>query len=654
MPVLYHNTLAGFRNDISAERIASAIKTSGYEDEVGKLPSSEEEESWQNSLGALCKALDGLDGGLDVYAEYVIPPESYYRADFMITGFDSSEKKTAVIIELKQWSNGSIYRQDGQSDYTVHATWDDEDKDHPSHQVYRYAHHLKTHCTSVRDKEINIFTCVFLHNYDRSAGVVEDPVFAAAIKKAPIYYNDFKDSSDQGESLAEFISDHISSPDSGRTVAELEDPNHHIMDPKLVDTVFATLEKGTGFELNAEKWPVYSKMKDAYERNRKTVVVISGAPGTGKTVLAIRLMGHFRHNGLGVRYVTLSQNLRYLFIDKLCSDHLEIEREKGHMLTPEEKEDFRLGANEMFSPPYFHRESLFKEVSIVDEAHRLQKMEQDSFNRRHFDNRAEYIIENSTLSVFLIDDDQQVRWEDYCTKAIIEDYASRKGYQFIPFHLEEGVRQYTPYIDWATALFSPTPVTLKMNPAKFLVRVCDKASELYSEIVRLNRKGSRSRMLAGYCWAWKTRGKNKAYIRQTDRDISLLDRDGNPDLQLIWNLFLNKDDFGGTWIGRDDSIDEVGCIHTAQGVDMDYVGVIIGEDVTYNKSAGRVEFHVDKHPADDFSVTIDKDTNTKVDSQNAERLIRNAYRVLMTRSTKGCLIYCVDKDLSDYIKAHLR
>lgn len=653
MPVIYHKRLAEFRDDISSNRIASEIKASGYEDEVGKLPSYEEEKSWKNSLSALCDALNGLDGGFDVYAEYVIPSESCERADFIITGIDAHGKNTAVIIELKQWSDGSIYLQEGQSDYTVHAKWDDDDKGHPSHQVRRYAYLLKTHCTSVRDQEINICTCVFLHNYDRSAGVVEDPVFAAAIKKAPIFYKGYKDYKNQ-ESLAQFISDRISSPDTGRTVTELENPNHHIMDPKLVDTVYNILEGGAGFELNEEKWPVFSKVKDAYERNTKTVVVITGAPGTGKTVLAIRLMGHFRHDCRTVRYVTLSQNLRYLFIDKLCSGHREMEIKKGHIPKREEESEFRNGAEEMFSSPYFTKESRFKEISIVDEAHRLQKMEQDRFNPRHFDNRAEYIIENSTLSVFFIDDDQQVRWDDYCTTAIIEDYASKKGYRFIPFHLEQGVRQYTPFIDWATALFSPTPVTFKMNPNKFLVKVYDKASELYSEIVRYNGEGKRSRILAGYCWEWRTKGEDKTRIDQTNRDIILLDRDGNPDLQLIWNLILKKDNHGGTWIGRDDSIDEVGCIHTAQGVDMDYVGVIIGRDVTYNTITGRVEFHVEEHPADDLSVTIDSRKNTKVDPQNAERLIRNAYRVLMTRSTKGCLIYCVDKDLSDYIKAHLR
>ena len=648
MPFIYHKTLAEFRNDISANRIASAIIASGYEDEVGKLPSPEEESSWQKSLGLLCDALDRLDGGCDVYAEYVIPPESFYRADFMVTGLDARGKNTAVIIELKQWSDGSIYLQDGQSDYTIHARWDDEDKDHPSHQVYRYAHYLKTHCTSVRDRRIDIFTCVYLHNYNKSAGVVDAPSFNPAIKKAPIFYND------EAALLAEFITNHISAPDNGSTVEELENPKNHLMDPKLVDSVYTTLEGGASFDLNEEKWPVYAKVKDAYERNRKTVVVITGAPGTGKTVLAIRLMGHFRQNGLGVRYVTLSQNLRYLFIDKLCSDHREMELKSGHTLTAEEEEDFRFGANEMFSSPFFPRDSLFKEISIVDEAHRLQKMDQDRFNPRHFDNRAEYIIENSTLSVFLIDDDQQVRWDDYCTTAIIEEYAHKKGYRFIPFHLEEGVRQYTPFIDWATALFSQDPITLKMNPGKFLIKVCDKASELYSEIVRFNSEGCRSRMLAGYCWEWITRGKNKAYIRQDERDITILNREKDRiDIQLIWTLILRKDDFDGTWIGRDDSIDEVGCIHTAQGVDMDYVGVIIGEDVTFNKPAGRIEFHVDKHPDDDFSVTIDKKTHKKVDSQNAERLIRNAYRVLMTRSTKGCLIYCVDDQLSEYIKDHL-
>ena len=654
MPVIYHKTLAEFRRDISANRIADEIKASGYEDEVGTHPSPEEENAWRNSLGALCKAINDLDDNLDIYAEYALPPDSLYRADVIITGLDANGNNTAVIIELKQWSDGSICLRKDQPEGSVHAKWNNDDEEFPSLQLSRYKHHLKTHCISVRDDIVTIHTCAFLHNYSSPAGRVNDPLFSEVANDSLAFFKG------QGDLLAGFISNCISSPDSGKTIDKLENPDNHIMDPKLIDTVYTTLQGGKSFRLTFNQKKVFSEVINTYDKisettqeKKKTVVVITGAPGTGKTVLALHLMGHFRKNGLKVRYVTLSKSLRYLFIDKLCSDHKEMERKKGHCLTPGEEEGYKLGASAMITPPFFKPNARFCEISVVDEAHRLTRMEHNKFNPWHYDNQAEFIIENSMLSVFLIDDDQQVRWEDYCTTAIIEEYAKQNKYEFIRLNLKNGIRQYTPYIKWVTALFSPSPIRLKMNPRRFLVKVYDKASELYSEIVQLNEAGHRSRMLAGYCWKWNTIWKNKSSIRQSERDIKIYDRKGNLDLQLIWNLRLKKNEYGETWIGRDDSIDEVGCIHTAQGVDMDYVGVIIGEDIKYNERTGRVEFHVEKHPDDDESV-IDKDNNRQVDPQNAERLIRNAYRVLMTRSTKGCLIYCVDKDLSDYIKAHLR
>ena len=650
MPVLYHNTLSGFIEDVESGMIATAIEASGYDMEVGNAPSPGERAAWDKSLGAVKDALKTLPGDLRVYAEYVIPPNSLQRVDFMITGLDAKGKKTAVILELKQWSDGSISLLQDQSEYTVHALWDNEDKDHPSHQAHRYAILLRDHCSAVWKGDISVKTCVFLHNYDRSSGIVNDPRFNTAINHSPIFYKG------EGSLLAEFISSLIASSDSGDTVGVLEDPRNHVLDPRMVDVITATINGGKSFPLTPEQWTVFSDVKQSYDAEKKTVVIITGAPGTGKTILALKLLGEFRRNKqLSVRYVTHSQNLQYIFINKLCSDRKKLDLQEGIQVSPERELEIREWARDMISSDYFRRNARIKDVSIVDEAHRLQRMADDQFNPSHYGDRAEYVIENSTLSVFLIDDDQQVRWDDYCTSQIIMDHANKKNYQLIPLHLKDGIRQYTPYINWATDIFSPSPKTLKMNPRKFLVKVFDSAPDMYAEITRLNGEGHRSRMLAGYCWTWKSRNvTNKETVRPEDRDILLHDRSGNVNLSLLWNQRLKKDDYSGTWIDRDDSVDEVGCIHTAQGVDMEYVGVIIGKDVTFNKETGRVEFNVNEHPKDDLAVTTDMRTNTKVDQQNAERLIRNAYRVLLTRSTKGCFIYCEDAALSEYIKAHLR
>ena len=121
MPVLYHNTLSGFIEDVESGMIATAIEASGYDMEVGNAPSPGERAAWDKSLGAVKDALKTLPGDLRVYAEYVIPPNSLQRVDFMITGLDAKGKKTAVILELKQWSDGSISLLQDQSEYTVHA-----------------------------------------------------------------------------------------------------------------------------------------------------------------------------------------------------------------------------------------------------------------------------------------------------------------------------------------------------------------------------------------------------------------------------------------------------------------------------------------------------------------------------------------------------
>ena len=110
-----------------------------------------------------------------------------------------------------------------------------------------------------------------------------------------------------------------------------------------------------------------------------------------------------------------------------------------------------------------------------------------------------------------------------------------------------------------------------------------------------------------------------------------------------WNLANDK-----IWAINPKSFEEVGCIHTAQGLEFDYVGVLIGKDLYYDPADGKVKTNKLAISRDDRSSGI----RTASDNE-ARRLILNTYKTLLTRGQKGCFIYCEDKELRDYIKSYL-
>ena len=136
-------------------------------------------------------------------------------------------------------------------------------------------------------------------------------------------------------------------------------------------------------------------------------------------------------------------------------------------------------------------------------------------------------------------------------------------------------------------------------------------------------------MVAGYCYDWNVKNNRGDY------DIYLED-----DFKAKWNL-----EGDNIWAINPKSFEEVGCIHTAQGLEFDYVGVIIGKDLCYDKESGKVITDKTKISKDDNSSGI-----RKADDITAEKLIKNTYKTLLTRGQKGCYLYCEDKALRDYIR----
>ena len=167
----------------------------------------------------------------------------------------------------------------------------------------------------------------------------------------------------------------------------------------------------------------------------------------------------------------------------------------------------------------------------------------------------------------------------------------------------------------------------------FEFKVFDKPEEMRDALRKINLENNKSRMVAGYCYDW-----NVKYHRG-DWDIILGDK-----FKAKWNLENDK-----VWAINPKSFEEVGCIHTAQGLEFDYVGVLIGRDLTYNPLTRLIETHREAISTDDNSSGI-----RLAEPEKAHQLILNTYKTLLTRGQQGCFVYCEDPELRKYIRSKLK
>ncbi len=169
--------------------------------------------------------------------------------------------------------------------------------------------------------------------------------------------------------------------------------------------------------------------------------------------------------------------------------------------------------------------------------------------------------------------------------------------------------------------------------------VVDSPQELEAWI-REKAKIGNARIMAGYCWEWPSKHRNDP----RHNDIVIAEHDYG----ISWNLSE------GVWALRGDAVAEAGCIHTTQGLEFDYVGVIIGKDMYYENGSVKTDF--EKRALSDKSLHGLKGPARQGDPlalQRIDRIIRNTYRTLMTRGMKGCRIFCEDKALADYFRQRL-
>ncbi|WP_409199316.1 DNA/RNA helicase domain-containing protein [Methanobrevibacter sp. DSM 116169] len=615
--LVYNATKHDFINSVVNDTIVDDIY-SKYQEFIGRSNKSQIN-SWKNSMEYMYKVLnlEDIPSNAGVAIEFTIPSTSK-RIDFIISGYDKNKKDSVIIIELKQWEEAEkVEGKDGIVKTYVGKGL--REVTHPSYQAWSYASLLEDFNQTVQENSISLYPCAYLHNYNiTSNDPISDEIYLEYLNKAPLY--------GKGDvlKLREFILKYIKYGDNKNILCEIE--NGKIRpSQRLQDVLLSMLKGNSHFVMIDEQKIAYELAVDmAHESfldEKKRVLIIEGGPGTGKSVVAINLLVNLINDELLTFYVTKNSAPRNVYFEQL----------KGTYTQKEIKNLFR-------SSGIFHESDKNEfDTLIIDEAHRLN--ERSGFFKNMGENQVKEIINASKCSIFFIDNNQKVTISDIGSVEVIEDYAIRAGAELHHIQLESQFRcnGSDGYLLWLDDVLQiQETANYDGFDYEYDFQVIDNPEKLKEMIFEKNKINNNSRMLAGYCWDWLKEERNN-----TKSPDVIID-----DFSMSWNL-----DNTETWAIDEDSIHEIGCVHTSQGLEFDYVGVILGEDISYKD--GKILTDFNKRAKTDQSLKGIKKLYKK-DSKKAleiaDEVIKNTYRTLMTRGMKGCYIYCVDEELQKYFK----
>ena len=616
--IVYEATKEEFCNSVLVGSISDEIYDV-YKEKIGKSAKSQIK-SWENSMEFMNKILvdEEIPNDCGVAIEFTIPTTSK-RIDFILTGQDSNKTDSVVIIELKQWDSAEkVVGKD--AIVKTFLGGGIRETTHPSYQAWTYASLIENFNETFEEDAIELYPCAYLHNYDfEHDNALTDEIYKRYYDLAPLY------GKRDALKLREFIKKYIKTGDSSDILYRID--NGKIRpSKKLQDCLRGMLEGNKFFYMVDEQKVAYElavKMaRDSYCDDKKRVLIVEGGPGTGKSVVAINLLVDLINDELNALYVTKNSAPRNVFFEKLrgsnyTQSYLKALFKGSGSFTKSDENEF--------------------DVLIVDEAHRLN--EKSGLFGNLGENQIKEIINASKFSVFFIDKYQKVTLKDYGSISEIKRFAQEFDCEVEQVKLESQFRcnGSDGYLSWLTDVLEiEDTANYDGFDFDYDFRVIDDANELKELIFEKNKEKNNARLLAGYCWNWIKEGKNDSNVH----DIEI------GDFSMSWNLG-NSD----TWAIDEDSVNEVGCIHTSQGLEFDYVGVIIGEDMQFDGEHIITDFN-SRARTDQSLKGIKKlyKENPSKALEVADEVIKNTYRTLMTRGMKGCYIYCEDMALQSYFK----
>ncbi|MHB0976460.1 MAG: DUF2075 domain-containing protein [Candidatus Aquicultorales bacterium] len=618
---LYSGTSKQFIEDTIQNQIAEKLKASFF-DYFRFNPSPAEVNSWRNSLRAMTLAFQHanlMDHG--VLLEYQLPMTSR-RLDCMVCGRNEDNQDNAVIIELKQWDR--CEGADGENEVLTWVGGAKRELLHPSAQVGRYQMYLEDTHTAFYESAnpVSLSSCAYLHNYAYdSSDVIFSTKFQDVLRQYPLF------TADDVDKLSSYLWNRLSEGQGLEVLTRVEKSKFRAS-KKLMEHVGHIIKGNPTYVLLDEQQIVYDKVlacaKKGFHDKQKTVLIIKGGPGTGKSVIAINLMADLLLKGCNAHYATGSK----AFTETLRRV---------------------IGARGSVQFKYFNSYTAAQpnevDVLICDEAHRIRET---SFNRftprteRTDQAQIDELLSVSKVAVFFIDDHQVVRPGEIGSVKHIQSAAQENRCHVSEYELEAQFRcsGSDAFVNWVTNTLGIQRTANVLWDAKeeFDFRILNSPEELDRAIRKKADQGYSARLTAGFCWDWS----------DPRRDGTLEDDVVVGSFRRPWNAKTEGRLASGIpkaslWAYDPNGINQVGCIYTAQGFEFDYVGVIVGPDLTYDFDGQRWEGRKE-HSCDSV---------VKRAKYNFVDLIKNTYRVLLTRGMKGCYVYFMDKDAERFVRSRI-
>jgi DUF2075 family protein len=396
----------------------------------------------------------------------------------------------------------------------------------------------------------------------------------------------------------------------------------------LTDALASMLEGNREFLMIDDQKQVFETavhLAHRASKGRRQVLIVDGGPGTGKSVVAINLLVELTKREMLAQYTSRNAAPRDVYSALLSST---LRRTRIQTL-------FRGSGSYMdLAPRTF-------DALIVDEAHRLT--EKSGLYGNLGENQIAEIIRASKFSVFFLDEDQRVTLADIGTHQAIADLAKKAGADLHTLTLQSQFRcsgsdGYLAFLDSALQIRETANPTI--SPEEYDFRVFDDPCEMRDVILQKDDGATSARMVAGYCWDWKSKKNSK------DVDIEI----PGTGFAAQWNLSRDST----LWMITPGSVHQVGCIHTCQGLEVDYIGVIVGPDFVVRN--GAVQTDALRRSRADKSVRgiVGRLRTDPVGaSAEAARIIRNTYRTLMSRGRKGCYLYCTDAETAQWFRSRI-